>query len=332
MKTGRTVLITVGVLVFLFLLMGPFYVLEEGELSVVTRFGKIIKTEEIAGLKFKMPFVDSVNKYPKKIQSWDGESQRLPTEENQFIWVDTTARWRIVDLKLFYESVGTINQAQSRLDDVIGSGVRKIIARNSLREAIRNSNVINEIERRNVFQNASGLDEEGEATRDISVIASTFTDVKYEGIQVGREELSNRILKEAQTITPTYGIKLIDIIIRQIKYSDDLTQSVYNRMIKERNQIAQAFRSDGEGERALWMGKKDRELRTIRSKAEREAKEIKAKADQEALEIRNRAYSRDAEFAEFWIAMQSYQEMLPRMRKVLSTDFEFFKYLYRKQP
>jgi len=332
MKTGRTILIAVAVLVVLFLLMGPFYVVEEGELSVVTRFGKIIKTENEAGLKFKMPFVDNVNKYPKKILSWDGESQRLPTEENQFIWVDTTARWQITDLKLFYESVGTITQAQSRLDDVIESGVRKIIARNSLREAIRNSNVINEIERRNVFQNASGLDEEGEATRDISVIASTFTDVKYEPILVGREEISNRILKEAKDITPSYGIKLIDIIIRQIKYSDDLTQSVYNRMIKERNQIAQAFRSDGEGERAMWMGKKDRELRTIRSKAERQAKEIKAKADQEALEIRNRAYSRNPEFAEFWIAMQNYQEMLPRMRKVLSTDFEFFKYLYRKQP
>jgi len=332
MKTGRTILIAVAVLVVLFLLMGPFYVVEEGELSVVTRFGKIIKTENEAGLKFKMPFVDNVNKYPKKILSWDGESQRLPTEENQFIWVDTTARWQITDLKLFYESVGSITQAQSRLDDVIESGVRKIIARNSLREAIRNSNVINEIERRNVFQNASGLDEEGETTRDISVIASTFTDVKYEPILVGREEISNRILKEAQAITPSYGIKLIDIIIRQIKYSDDLTQSVYNRMIKERNQIAQAFRSDGEGERAMWMGKKDRELRTIRSKAERQAKEIKAKADQEALEIRNRAYSRNPEFAEFWIAMQNYQEMLPRMRKVLSTDFEFFKYLYRKQP
>ena len=332
MKTGRTILIAVAVLVVLFLLMGPFYVVEEGELSVVTRFGKIIKTENEAGLKFKMPFVDNVNKYPKKILSWDGESQRLPTEENQFIWVDTTARWQITDLKLFYESVGSITQAQSRLDDVIESGVRKIIARNSLREAIRNSNVINEIERRNVFQNASGLDEEGETTRDISVIASTFTDVKYEPILVGREEISNRILKEAQAITPSYGIKLIDIIIRQIKYSDDLTQSVYNRMIKERNQIAQAFRSDGEGERAMWMGKKDRELRTIRSKAERQAKEIKARADQEALEIRNRAYSRNPEFAEFWIAMQNYQEMLPRMRKVLSTDFEFFKYLYRKQP
>ena len=332
MKTGRTILIAVAVLVVLFLLMGPFYVVEEGELSVVTRFGKIIKTENEAGLKFKMPFVDNVNKYPKKILSWDSESQRLPTEENQFIWVDTTARWQITDLKLFYESVGSITQAQSRLDDVIESGVRKIIARNSLREAIRNSNVINEIERRNVFQNASGLDEEGETTRDISVIASTFTDVKYEPILVGREEISNRILKEAQAITPSYGIKLIDIIIRQIKYSDDLTQSVYNRMIKERNQIAQAFRSDGEGERAMWMGKKDRELRTIRSKAERQAKEIKAKADQEALEIRNRAYSRNPEFAEFWIAMQNYQEMLPRMRKVLSTDFEFFKYLYRKQP
>ena len=134
----------------------------------------------------------------------------------------------------------------------------------------------------------------------------------------------------AKEITPQYGIKLIDIIIRQIKYSDDLTQSVYNRMIKERNQIAQAFRSDGEGENARWLGKMQRELLSITSDAERIAKEKKAKADAVALQIRNKAYSKDAEFADFWMAIVQYQKVLPKMRKILTTDFEFFKYLYKK--
>ncbi len=102
-------------------------------------------------------------------------------------------------------------------------------------------------------------------------------------------------------------MELIDVIIRQIKYSDDLTPAVYERMIKERNQIAQAFRSDGEGEKAKWIGQMERELAQITSDAERRAKEIKAKADAEALAIRNRAYARDPDFADYWMALEAYK-------------------------
>lgn len=328
MKNLKIIGIVVVVLIVLILLLGPFFIVQEGELAVVVRFGKIEKVVTDSGLKFKVPIVDRVVKYPKKIQSWDGDAELLPTEESQFIWVDTTARWKIIDLKLFYESVGTITQAHSRLDDVIDSGVRKIIARNSLREAVRNSNIINEIERKDVFRTQAGLDKPVD-TSGIEAF-STFTDTQYEEITKGREQLSDVMLKEARQITPQYGIELIDIIIRQIKYSDDLTQSVYNRMIKERNQIAQAFRSEGEGEKAEWMGKLEKELLSIQSDAERKAKEIKAKADEEALRIRNQAYNRDTEFADFWMALVQYQKVIPKMKKILTTDLEFFKFLYNK--
>ncbi|MCP4154074.1 MAG: protease modulator HflC [bacterium] len=336
------VLVLVGIL---FLMAPPYFVLEEGEVAVVKRMGQIVKTEKDAGLKFKLPFIEDVVRYPKKIQSWDGNAQRLPTEENQFILVDTTARWQITDVKLFYSRLKTINEAQSRLDDIIDSSVRKIIARNLLREAIRNSNIINEIKRKNVFQSGSeaktGKTSSEESKEDAkkdtaeakkSIISSTYTNVIYDTIAEGkgRKKLSDDMLTEARGNMAEFGITLIDIIIRQIKYSDDLTQSVYNRMIKERNQIAQAFRSDGEGERAKWLGKMEKELRTIRSGAERDAKEIKAKADGEALEIRNKAYNKDAEFAEFWMALVQYQKILPNMKKILTTDLEFFKYLYKK--
>lgn len=327
MKKFRGIGIIIGILVVIFFLMGPYFIVEEGELAVVTRFGRIVKTEADAGLKFKVPIVDQVLKYSKKIQSWDGDAQKLPTEENMFIWVDATARWKITDPKLFYESVGTMNQAHSRLDDVINSAGRKIIARNPLRESIRNSNVINEIKRKNVFQ--SQTEKEMKDTKVIEVI-STFTLTKYPEITTGREKLSNEMLAEARQNTPKYGIQLIDIIIRQIKYSDDLKPSVYGRMIKERNQIAQAFRSDGEGERAKWLGKMEKERLTITSNAERRAKVKRAKADAESLEIRNKAYDKDPEFADFWMAFDGYQKLLPKIKKILTTDFEFFKYLYKK--
>ncbi|MCP4218646.1 MAG: protease modulator HflC [bacterium] len=331
---GKTIgIIAIVVVLFMLLVSPPYFVVEEGEQAVVRRFSKIVRTEDSAGLKYKMPLIEDVVTYSKRIQSWDGNAQRLPTEENQFIWVDTTARWQITDVKTFYARLKSINEAQSRLDDIIDSSVRKIVARNLLRESIRNSNVINKIQRKNVFMSQSDAEKKGEDTKGEekkSIISSTYTNVMYDHILVGREKLSDDMLIEAKENITEFGITLIDIIIRQIKYSDDLTQSVYNRMIKERNQIAQAFRSDGEGERAKWLGKMEKELRTIRSDAERQAKVKKAEADGKALEIRNKAYNRDTEFAEFWMALVQYQKLLPKMKKTLTTDFEFFKYLYKK--
>jgi membrane protease subunit HflC len=327
MRKLIVILVVIVVAILLFLALGPLYTIEEGRQAVVVRFGRIVNVDTEAGLKVKLPLVDKVKRYPKKILSWDGEAQRLPTEENQFIWVDTTARWRISDPQKFYESVGTITQAQSRLDDVIDSEVRKIISRNSIREAVRNSNVINQIERKNVYQTSSESPEEEDVSESIAV----FSKIVYDEIKKGRTVLSREMLEEAKKITPQYGIELIDIVIRQIKYSDDLTESVYNRMIKERNQIAQAFRSDGEGKKAAWIGRKERELRSIQSEAYRKSEEIKGEADAKAAAIYAQAYRKNPEFYTFWKSIESYRKMLPKFKKTLTTDPDYFNYLYNMQ-
>ncbi len=302
--------------------VGSLYVIAEGEQAVVIRFGKIISEVKSPGLKIKIPFVDEVNKFPTKILSWDGESKRIPTEENQFIWVDTTARWKITDPKLFYESVSRIPAAQSRLDDVIDSAVRKIITRNLLTEAVRNSNIIRTIKRNNAYETTG--------TEYSSAGLGIDTAVVYGEIKKGRASISEDIFKEAVTITPQYGIVLIDIIIRQIKYSDDLTLSVYGRMIKERNQIAQAFRSDGEGKKATIYGKMQRELDSIQSLAYKEAEAVKGEADAKAAAIYSDAYAKSPEFYELWKALESYPVLLPNFKKILTTEPEYFKYLYNK--
>ncbi len=327
MRRTVIILVIIGVVLLIASLLGPYYIVTEGEQAVVVQFGRIVRVETQAGLKYKVPFVESVVKYSKKVQSWDGDAQRIPTSENQFIWVDTTARWRISDPKKFYESVGSMTQAQGRLDDVIDSEVRKIISKNPLREAVRDSNIISQIKRTNALASVAGSAESSAALSNISTLAET----QYEPITVGRRALSIEMLNEARTIMPQYGMELIDVIIRQIKYSDDLTPSVYDRMIKERNQIAQAFRSDGEGEKAKWLGQTTRELLQIQSDAERKAKEIKAKADAEALDIRNHAYSKDPDFADYWMALEEYKTLLPKFNKTLSTDSDFYKYLYNKR-
>jgi membrane protease subunit HflC len=319
-----TVLIVIAIIIGVFIMLGPFFIVEEGEQAVVTRFGQIVNQETTAGLKFKMPLVDNVVKYSKKIIPWDGEPQRVPTKENQFIWVDVTARWRIVDPRLFYSSVTTVDQAFSRLDDIIDSLVRTTVADNFLREAVRNSNIINEIKRTEVLGEASS--EEVEGIREISQF--TTSQIKQESIQKGRRKLSEEVQQAVKKIVPDFGIEVIDVVIRQIRYSDDLTESVYSRMIKDRNQIAQAYRSFGEGKKKEWLGKTENEKRALLSKAYEEAETIRGTADALAAKIYSDAYSSDPDFFEFWRAIESYRSIMPVFNKTLTTDMNYFKYLY----
>lgn len=322
MKKLITTLVVLAVLLVVFLLLGPFYILYEGEQSVVTRFGKIVNTETEAGLKFKMPVVDTVAKYPKMLLSWDGEAQRIPTKENQFIWVDATARWRIENPALFYETVGSIESGLGRLNDVIDSTIRTVISENYLNEAVRTTNQINTIQVQEDVQNVDNI-EDAETLRSL-----TATTTQQETISKGREVLSNTILAQASKFTGAYGIELEDIIIRQIRYSDDLTSSVYTRMIKERNQIAEAYRSYGRGQLATWQGKTENDKKAILSEAYAEAEKIKGDADAKASKIYADAYEKDPEFFQLWRTLESYKTTLPQLEKVLSTEAEYFNYLY----
>ena len=321
MKKLIAILVVLAVFLAVFLMLGPFYILPEGEQAVVTRFGKIVNTETDAGLKFKMPLVDNVVKYSSKLLSWDGDAQRIPTNENQFIWVDATARWYISDPAKFYETVGSIASGLGRLNDIIDSTIRTVISENNLNEAVRSTNQINEI---NVVEGFQDVDS-AEDAETLKSLTSTAT--SQQSIEVGREGLSNIILADASRYTDTYGITLEDVIIRQIRYSDDLTESVYERMIKERSQIAETYRSYGRGQLAEWQGKTEKDRSTILSEAEAEASVIRGNADAEANRIYTESYSADPDFFEFYNTLKSYKETVPSMTKVLSSDAEYFKYL-----
>jgi membrane protease subunit HflC len=322
MKKLITALVIIVVLLVIFILLGPFFVLQEGELAVITRFGKIVNTHYDAGLKIKVPLVDTVVKYPKKIMSWDGEAQRIPTRENQFIWVDATARWRIVDPSLFYQSINTLPNALLRLNDVINSATRTVISENYLNDAVRNTNRINQMQVDEQAQTVESL-EDAEQLRNL-----TRTEIQQESIKIGREGLSNRILVSARDFSREYGIEVIDIVIRQIRYSDDLTQSVYQRMIKERNQIAEAYRSYGEGQQSRWRGKTENDKKSIISQAYATAEQIKGVADAKATQIYAEAYEKDPEFFSLWRTLESYRKTIKNLNKIFSTEMEYFDVLY----
>lgn len=312
---GLTVIVA---LLVLFLMMGPFYIIDEGSQAVVTRFGKIVDSHTDAGLYFKMPFVDQVTLYPKRILSLDGEAYRIQTKENQFIILDATSRWRISDPERFYQSLKTLDNAYNRLADIVDSATRTIVAQNRLSEVVRSSNLLNE----NIITDVSLSDSENQIESLIN--ARTTSEI----VTKGRRQLSFEMLEEARKMTDEYGIDLIDILPRQIKYSDEMTESVYNRMIKERNQVAEAYRSKGEGDKAEWLGKLEKDKLTIESEAYRKAEEIKGQADAEAAAIYAEAYDVDKEFYSFWKSLESYKQTFSKFDATFTTDMDYFDYLY----
>jgi len=318
MKKPVTIAIAAFVIFFAFIIAGPFFVINEGEQAVVVRLGQIVNVVTDAGLHIKIPFIDEVQRYPRRIMSWDGEARTIPTAERQFIFVDVTARWRITDPRAFYQSMRSITAAQSRLSEIIDSAVWSVVTENPLTESVRNSNIILE----------SPTDTEV-VLDDIEAELAEMIRAGLEPISRGRQELSEEMLARAQPMIANYGIEIIDILTRQIRYSEALTPSVYARMIRERNQVASYHRSYGEGRKAEWLGRTESERRIILSGAFYQAETIRGFADAEAARIFAEAHNQNRDFFNFWRAIESYRVTLAGFdRKILSTDMDFFRYLF----
>jgi membrane protease subunit HflC len=320
-KTVVIVVIAVAALILL-LIVNPFYTLNEGEFSIVLRFGQIVASSDQAGLKLKTPFTDSVVVFPKKILAWDGEPRQIQTKENQLIWVDTTARWRIADVKKFYAAVRSLESAYGKLDSVVDNAVRTVVSKNSLTEAVRSTNDIEKSSAVEVFQT-------GDESSDAALQKLTQNEAIFDPISKGRKKLSIEMVEIARPIAASeYGIEIIDVVIREIAYTEDQIDKIYERMTKERSQIAQAYRSFGEGKKAEWLGRQQKEQKTIMSEAVKKSEIIKGEADAKASRIYADAYSRDPEFFSFWRAIESYKETLGGFDKTMSTDMDYFRYLY----
>jgi membrane protease subunit HflC len=277
---------------------------------VITQFGRIVgqpKTDP--GLKFKIPFIQKANYFNKNLLQWDGDPGQIPTLDKTFIWVDTFARWKIVDPIKFFQTVNNRFNAIGKLNDIIDPAVRNFITSHSLIEAVRSSN-------RELDTEEVGLESANRRTR------------VYFQIDVGRQKITQGILEQAQPKLTPFGIELVDVKIKRINYVEEVRKSVYGRMIAERNQIAEKFRSEGKGEAQKILGEKERDLQEIESEAFKRAQIIKGDADAQATVIYADAYGKDPEFYSFVQTLQIYRETLGQNSLlVLSTDSEFLKYL-----
>ncbi len=297
-------------IVALVLAFASAYTVSEIEQVVITQFGEIKgDTVDDPGLHFKIPIIQQANYFAKNLLEWDGDPGQIPTLDKTYIWVDTFARWKITNPVKFFQTVNNTVSALGRLDDIIDPAVRNFITSYRLIETVRTTN------RKLDTMDESGLEDTQKQQ------GSMFN------ITTGREKITRGILKQASPKLEKFGIELVDVQIKRINYVEQVRNSVYERMIAERNQIAEKFRSEGMGEARKIFGEKERDLKRITSQAYKTAQEIKGKADAGAVKIFAKAYSVDPEFYSFTKTLEIYNQALGLNSSIiLSTDSEFFKY------
>ena len=305
---GVSLIVLIGII--LLVAVDGFYVVDETEQVIITQFGDPVgEAVDTPGMKFKIPFIQTANYFDKRYLEWDGDRNQVPTKDKKFIFVDTYARWQITDPLQFFKRLRDERGAQSRLDDILDGETRNAIASNDLVEVVRSTN-------RNPNADATTIE---------------LVEDSLEIIAVGRDSIQVQIQKLANQRASDLGIAILDFRFKRINYVEDVRQTVYDRMISERNRIADKFRSEGQGEAARINGEKERELKSIQSEAFREAQEIKGRADAEAANIYANAYDQSSasrELYSFIRSMEAYQNVFDNQTSIiLSTDSDFYKYL-----
>ena len=285
------------------------YTVSETEQIILTQFGEPVGDPVVSpGLHFKAPFIQRTNVFEKRFLEWDGNPNQVPTRDKRFIWVDTYARWRIVDPLLFFQRLRDERGAQSRLDDILDGETRNAVARHDLIELVRSTN-----------RDAADVPIESEEEEAI-----------LEEIARGRQEVTREILETAAARTADLGIELLDLRFKRINYVEEVQQDVFARMIAERQRIAEEFRSEGQGESARIHGERERELAQIQSEAYRRAEELRGEADANATSIYADAYNRDGDFYAFTKSLETYEATMdPSTLFILGTDSELLQFLER---
>ncbi len=311
---GLFILFVLGLIV----LFASTFTVDEAEQAIVFQFNAPVGdpiTEP--GLHFKLPFIQNVRKFDKRLYSWDGDPNQIPTRGEQFISIDTTARWRIVDPLKFYESVEDDRGAQLRLNDILDSVVRDEISRSDLIEIVRSRD----------------WEFSEEDLERMEVVGEEDEEILLQEVTRGRGEIVESILDEAQKLVPGLGIELVDIRIKRVDYVQSVQEQVFNRMIAERQRIAEQFRSEGRGRANEIDGETERLLAEIRSEAQRDANIIRGRADAEATRIYNDAFGADPEFYAFFRTLESYSESLGKdVTLILRADSDYFRFLRSIHP
>ncbi|MEH6541556.1 MULTISPECIES: protease modulator HflC [Gammaproteobacteria] len=288
-----------------------FYTVNETEQVIMTQFGKPVGgIVNEAGLKLKIPFIQKVNRIEKRILLWDGSANDMPTKDKLYITVDTFGRWRIKDPLQYFLRLRDERSAQSRLEDILGSETRNAVAKHELIEIVRTTK---------------------DRTPAVDPLLAEADVGKLLPIKRGRRQIEEDIFSAASVKLAEFGIELLDIRFKRINYNESVRQKIYARMISERQQIAERFRSEGAGEAAKIIGNKEKDLQRIESEAYRKIQSIQGVADAKATEIYAAAYNQTKSSRELYDlvkTLETYKQVIdPSTTLVLTTESELYQLL-----
>ena len=286
-----------------------FYTVNETEQIIITQFGKPVgDIVDQAGLKLKIPFIQKVNRIEKRILLWDGSANDMPTKDKLYITVDTFGRWRIKDPLQYFLRLRDERSAQSRLEDILGSETRNAVAKHELIEIVRTTKGRNPA---------------------VDPLLTKAEVGKLLPIKRGRRLVEEDIFSAASVKLAEFGIELLDIRFKRINYNESVRQKIYARMISERQQIAERFRSEGAGEAAKIIGNKEKDLQRIESEAYSEIQSIQGVADAKATEIYSAAYNQSKSARELYDlvkTLETYKQVVdPETTLVLTTESELYQ-------
>lgn len=320
LKQFTSTFIGIGIFIAAITFFSAVYIVDETKQVFVTQFGDIISGphngpgKDEAGLYFRIPFITKVHEFEKRYLEWDGDPNEVTTKDKRFIYIDTYARWRIVDAEMFYKNLQDENSAKLRLNDILDGAARNVVAANDLKEVIRSH------QRESIVADDQVLDGESQLV--------TF--------EQGRSKLAQLVMEDANKNVPQFGIKLLDFRFKRINYHEDVQKTIFERMISERSRISSRFRSEGAGEAAKILGTQQRELKEITSKAYLEKQQIMGEADAKAVAIYAEAFDQSTEAREFYEFLKTMETLESTLSKddtlIFSTDSDFFRYLKRSAP
>jgi len=273
------------------LVFASVYIVEEKEQAVVFQFGDPVSISKAPGLYFKMPFIQNVMKFEKRILEWDGDPTVIPMSGDMFISVDAFARWIIVDPEKFYKSVMSEAGAQSRLDDIINGVVKDKVPLSNLKDLVSNDSNVGRL----------------------AVTKQILNEV--------RNTLSNKNI----------GIQVKDVQIKRIDYSRTVQANVFKKIISEQQVKAEKLRSEGVQIAREIEGKIEFEKKQITSEAYKKSEEIKGEGDAIAAEVYAKSYGKNKDFYNFIKSLETYKKTVDKDTQIiLSTDNDYLKLLESK--
>ena len=271
-----------------FLLLSAVFTVEERELAIKFRLGEIVKSDYQPGIHFKVPFINNVRKFDRRILTLDARPALYLTKEKKNVNVDFFVKWRILDVATYYKSMSGGNErtAMERIYTIINDGLRDEFSKRTIQDLLSG-------ERRDIMETTT--------------------------------KVSNEQVKK-------FGIEVSDVRIKRIDYSEDISESVFNRMVAERTRVAKDYRSRGAEAAEKIRADADRQVTVLKAEAYSQSQKIRGSGDAKAADIYAQAYSKNPEFYSFYRSLDAYRQAFSREDDVLvlEPDSEFFEYFKSK--